>query len=219
VAGSILMQHNAVDPAVQAHLVVVPRGPRLGPHAWSSLLARLPAGERHRVQQLRRWEDRQDSAIGWDLIGQFAARHGVSVLRAASGRPVADLPVDISLSHGAGWIAVAGHVSGRVGVDVEGARHVPPTLTRRCLASPELSWLDGAADRAGRSDRFLRLWTAKEAYLKATGTGLDRDPRTCATDCSGPAPRLLGADGDRWQFRSSSPAAGVHVTVCWEREP
>ena len=214
------MQHEAVvDPAVQVHLVVVPRGPRLAPHAWWTLLAELPAGERRRVQDLRRWEDRQDSAIGWDLLGQLAARHGVSVRRAASGRPVTDPPVDVSLSHGGGWVAVAAHVSGRVGIDVEGPRHVSPSLTLRCLATSELSWLDAAADRATRSDRFLRLWTAKEAYLKATGTGLGRDPRTVATDCSGSAPRLLGAERERWRFRSSSPGAGVHVTVCWEREP
>lgn len=214
------MQHNAVvDPAVQAQLVVVPRGPRLAPHAWSTLLAGLPSSERHRVQQLRRWEDRQDSAIGWDLIRHLAARHGVAVRRAASGRPVADLPVDVSLSHGAGWVAAVLHVGGRVGVDVEGVRQVPPSLSRRCLAPPELSWLDAAADLTARGDRFLRLWTAKEAYLKATGTGLSRDPRTVVTDCTGPAPRLLGAEGERWKLRSSSPAAGVHVTVCWERQP
>ena len=214
-----MQQKAVVETAVQAHLVVVPRGPRLAPRAWSTLLAGLPSGERRRVEQLRRWEDRQDSAIGWGLLRQLGGLHGVSVRRAASGRPVADLPVDVSMSHGAGWVAVAAHVGGRVGVDVEGVRPIPPSLTRRCLASSELGWLDAAADAATRGDRFLRLWTAKEAYLKATGTGLGRDPRTVATDCSGQAPRLLDAEGDRWHFRSTSPVPGVRVTVCWEREP
>ncbi len=213
------MQLNAVvDPAVQAQPVVVPRGPRLAPHAWSTLLARLPSAEQQRIQGLRRWEDRQDSGIGWELLRQLGDLHGVSVSRAASGRPVADLPVDVSVSHGGGWIGAVAHVNGRVGVDVEGVRRIPPPLASRCLAPPELSWLDAAADLATRGDRFLRLWTAKEAYLKATGTGLGQDPRTVATDCSGAEPRLLGAERERWQFRSASPAAGVHVTVCWERE-
>jgi len=136
-----------------------------------------------------------------------------------SGLPVADPPVDVSLSHGGGWIAVAAHRHGRVGVDVEAVREVGPALARRCLSPAELNWLDRAADAPDRRERFLRLWTAKEAYLKAIGTGLGTDPHTVTIDCSASIPRLLGPDQGRWCFRTSVPADDVRVTVCLERDP
>lgn len=42
---------------------------------------------------------------------------------------------------------------------------------------------------------FLALWTAKEAYLKAIGLGLSREPRTIDVTVQGPS--LLIVDGGR----------------------
>ena len=214
------MPHNAAAHLVElGDLLVVPRGPRLSPHAWTALLRRLPPAEQHRIQKLCRWQDRQDSAIGWSWLLRMAGQHRVSVRRGAHGGPVADPPVAVSLSHGGGWIAVATHLRGRVGVDVEAARQVAPELARRCCSTAELAWLERAADAQTRDARFLWLWTAKEAYLKAIGTGLGVDPRSVCIDWATPDLRLSGAETDRWRFSSSTPADGVRVTVCTERAP
>jgi len=212
------MQHNAEVNAVGlADLLVVPRGPRLPVNAWTALLRRLPSAEQHRIQQLHRWEDRQDSAIGWRSLRRLAGQYRVSVRRGAHGGPVADPPVALSLSHGGGWVAVAVNVHGRVGVDVEAERPVAPALARRCCSTAELTWLERADDAQTRDERFLRLWTAKEAYLKAIGTGLGVDPRSVSVDWATSGPRLSGPEKDRWHFCSSAPADGVRVTVCLER--
>jgi 4'-phosphopantetheinyl transferase len=214
------MEHTvAVESVEEVDLVVVPRGPRLSPHAWTTLLNNLPDAEQHRIGKNWRHLGQQDSAVGWRMLMDLAEQHHVCVRRNAAGRPVADPPVDVSLSHGGGWIAVAAHRRGRVGVDVEGVREVSPGLARRCLSTAELSWLERAADAPARLERFLRLWTAKEAYLKAIGTGLGTDPRTFTIDCRAAAPRLVGPEEDRWHFRTSVPADGVRVTVCLERDP
>ncbi|MEJ7775687.1 MAG: 4'-phosphopantetheinyl transferase superfamily protein, partial [Nocardioidaceae bacterium] len=97
----------------------------------------------------------------------------------------------MSLSHSGGWIAVAACETGRIGIDVEVLRDVTPSLERRCLSAVELAWLDRAQPGVPRSLRFSRLWTAKEAYLKATGVGLAADPRTVSIDHTGDEPRLL----------------------------
>ncbi len=180
---------------------------------WDGLLEELPPTERARITGLSRWEDQQDSARGWLLMQRLARRHGGGVRRDALGRPGTDGPGDVSLSHGGGWIAVAATGDGRLGIDVEAPRAVSPSLARRCLAPAELAWL-GQAAGPDRGARFLRLWTAKEAYLKAIGLGLTRDPRDVRIDPTGAQPRLIGRDGGAWSFSCSAPAPGVCVTLC-----
>jgi 4'-phosphopantetheinyl transferase len=199
-----------------ADLVVVPRGRRLPATAWSTLVSELPPAEQDRIRLLTRHDSQLESAIGWHLMLALASRYDVSVRRNSVGRPVADPPADVSLSHGGGWVAAAGSRCGRVGVDVEGSRAVSPALARRCLSTAELTWLGQARDAHGRRERFLRLWTAKEAYLKAVGTGLAADPRSFTVDCTVDPPRLTHADEPCWRFRSFTPAEGVRVTLCLE---
>ena len=47
-------------------------------------------------------------------------------------------------------------------------------VARRYFTAAEVAWLDGLP-AAARPERFLRLWTLKEAFVKATGAGLTRD--------------------------------------------
>jgi 4'-phosphopantetheinyl transferase len=65
-----------------------------------------------------------------------------------------------------------------VGVDVERVRYDIDFLNvgRVVFADCELMWLM-AGDRAAMADRFFRLWTRKEAYLKAIGCGFMLDPK------------------------------------------
>lgn len=122
--------------------------------------------------------------------------------------------VDVSLSHSGGWIAAATTCSGRVGVDIEAARPVSPALARRCLADSELAWWEQAPVGRARTLRFLRLWTAKEAYVKATGAGLGTDPRDVPIDVSGERPMLAHDATAAWEIRGWSPAPDTWLTVC-----
>lgn len=197
-------------------LVVVARGPRPSPDAWVALVSGLPPREQQRIGWVYRDDAQLDSAVGWSLLVELAARHDVSVWRNPLGRPVAGSPVDLSLSHGGGWVAAAASRQGRVGVDVEASRPVSPALARRCLSAAEVVWLERASGDGERQDRFAQLWTAKEAYLKAIGTGLGVDPRSVTIDCRAPTPRLADDVAGRWLFHSSVVAGDVRVTVCEE---
>jgi len=125
--------------------------------------------------------------------------------------------MDVSLSHSGGWIAAAASPEGRIGIDIEAEREVSVTLTRRCLAPSELDWLSAAIPGQPQRERFFRLWTAKEAYVKATGEGIRSDLRRIAIDHSGGEPRLAGPQQGHWQFTVTRPAPQVWVTVCSER--
>lgn len=200
-----------------ARVDMIERGPEMSRCDWLRLVSALPAMERGRIEGLHRWQDRQDSALGWELLHRLARERGATVRRTASGRPRCDPPLDAALSHSGGWIATAVSHSGRVGIDVQGVHDIAPSLARRCLSHAELDWLGRAAGAAVRNHRFSRLWTAKEAYLKAVGLGLAVDPREVLVDLCGDQPRLLGRAAEGWQLSELSPARGVCITVCMER--
>ena len=64
-----------------------------------------------------------------------------------------------------------------VGVDIEPSRAIEPPWS--LLHPNERKALETLTSEA-RPDAFLRLWTAKEAYLKALGLGFARDPTKIA---------------------------------------
>ena len=101
------------------------------------------------------------------------------------GKPVAWLddrpaPVSFNLSHTDGMVGVAalaaeGHA---LGFDVEPLdRKVTLGIADRYFCPEEVGWLQSLPE-AARSAGFLRLWTLKEAFIKATGQGLRQDLAT-----------------------------------------
>ncbi|MFI8192469.1 4'-phosphopantetheinyl transferase family protein [Streptomyces sp. NPDC085946] len=97
---------------------------------------------------------------------------------APHGRPAlapAEPPLHFSLSH-SGGIALVGVAAVPVGVDVE---RLPREETVEICAAALHPRERAELARAPREDRrevFGRLWTRKEAFLKALGTGLSRSP-------------------------------------------
>ena len=83
-----------------------------------------------------------------------------------------------------------------IGVDVERVRDDIDFVDagRFVFAAPEMAWLtDGNSTRS--ADRFFRLWTRKEAYLKALGFGFMRDPRLFVPAVIGEMPTQPPATG------------------------
>lgn len=199
-------------------VLMVSPSPTVSVGQWRELMTQVPAPEHRRIEGLRRPQDRLNSATGWQLLHRLTTSHGTTLQRDADGRPRCTPPADVSLSHSGSWVGVALCPDGRVGIDVETVRDVSPSLSRRALSAQELSWLHQAPPGRSRDQRFFRLWTAKEAFLKATGVGLASDPRSVTIDCSSEEPVLLGHE-EAWTFSASSPADGVCATLCVELAP
>jgi 4'-phosphopantetheinyl transferase len=94
------------------------------------------------------------------------------------GKPMLLLPAgkrapSFSLSHARGLVTCAIASEGVVGVDAEpiDASFDTAVLARRFFAADEAETLD-ACSHDERTTRFFKLWTLKEALLKALGTGL-----------------------------------------------
>lgn len=83
-----------------------------------------------------------------------------------------------SLSHSGGFAAIALRRSGFVGVDIEPVARATDAeaVTDQFLSDSEIAGLTHLP-RQERARRILALWSAKEAVLKAAGTGFSTDPR------------------------------------------
>ena len=119
--------------------------------------------------------------------------------------------VEFSLTH-TKTMALCALSDRPVGVDAETIRPVRPRVPERTMNPPELAWMARFADR---DEAFLRLWTAKEAWSKMTGRGLEGRPKEIVLDVS--AGDVLGVVGHRafFQWRCTG---GVLVTVCSEEQ-
>ncbi|XP_059070049.1 uncharacterized protein LOC131068563 isoform X5 [Cryptomeria japonica] len=67
-----------------------------------------------------------------------------------------------------------------VGIDVEEKTRRTNTnilaFAKRWFSSPEIAWLDAFTDPEEQRQKFIQLWTLKEAYVKALGKGISGAP-------------------------------------------
>jgi 4'-phosphopantetheinyl transferase len=141
--------------------------------------------------------------------------------REARGRPFLrhDRAPDFNLSDTTGGTLVAVAAQARIGVDLERTDRNPPhrRLARRYFDADECESLETMSDDEARR-AFLRLWTAKEASCKSTGTGiygqLDRwrfDPANDTVGlrgCPDAAAPLV-----RWHHLRVAPAPGYTAVL------
>jgi 4'-phosphopantetheinyl transferase len=141
----------------------------------------------------------------------------VAVTRSAFGAPtLPDHPgAGCSISHSVKAAVVALRPAGAVGVDLEPHDRpftdLPALLPLAC-SEAERAGLDGL-DADILRVRFLTLWTAKEAALKALGLGLQVDPRTVHVEFACDAETgSVHAAGQRWHLRRL-PTVTAHLAV------
>ncbi len=152
----------------------------------------LPATAAERADELRRC---RATARRWvrDLVTTRLGVEWTGFEVTTPGRKprLLALPdVDVSISHSGRTLLVAVVRGGRLGVDVEeepfDAFGRAPLVRRMCTAS-ERARVAQLPD-ASRRRALARLWTIKEAALKAMGVGLAVDPRRIVV----PDAHLLG---------------------------
>jgi phosphopantetheinyl transferase len=95
-------------------------------------------------------------------------RNGQPVLETVAGQPF------LSLSH-SGPLTLAGLATRPIGVDLEHLGE-PREPAWNVLHPGERNRLSAIEDSDARHQAFIRLWTAKEAWVKALGEGFRREP-------------------------------------------
>jgi 4'-phosphopantetheinyl transferase superfamily len=160
------------EEAILAGLALLPRRRKwlLGRWAAKRLLGELAAEDNDLVSG---FPGKPGSNQGWR--GQF------SILNDELGMPYVDrqgsrLPLSLSISHRGDWglAAVALSPGASIGADLETVEPRDPALVRQFFSESEADRVTGSCD----ADRAVaRIWSAKEAVLKAMGIGLRHDTR------------------------------------------
>src|SRR5438445_8781098 len=147
--------------------------------AASAATPALSEGERIRAQQLHesaRGDYVRRHTFVREVLAVYARTSSADVVfgYGAAGQPIllSDPRWQFSMSR-SGPLAVCAVTTGRVGVDVEASDSIgeADALAQLVCTSAERNEL-AAIPLRDRGEAFLRLWTAKEAYLKADGIGL-----------------------------------------------
>lgn len=114
------------------------------------------------------------------------------------GKPgVAGIKGGFNISHAGSWAVCAYTTQGDIGVDIEKKTAIDIQDYKEVLTPEEFSSLN----RSGQAD-FFRLWTLKEAIIKADGRGFYLSP----TSFTLPSAQLNHSDitvaGKRWHLYS-----------------
>jgi 4'-phosphopantetheinyl transferase len=141
--------------------------------------------------------------------------------REAQGRPflLGDAVPDFNLSDTLGGTVVAVTSEPRIGVDLErlDRRLSHRRLAQRYFSPAEADALDALPEDEARL-AFLRLWTAKEASCKATGTGIYGYLDRWIFDPAPDAPRICALPAEagnatRWHHLRVAPAPGYTAVL------
>lgn len=184
---------------------------------------------------------RHASARNQHVVGRGMARKLLTLRTATSpsrvvlnwsnhGKPFVVAPREVTrpfnVSHTEGLVLVGLCDRGPIGVDVERLSRSPDLgLARRYFAPPEVDYVWNQGDEERRHLAFLRVWTLKESFIKAIGTGLTMplaDFTFEQIDTPTPQVRMLHNDSSLaggWQFLSFSPAPGYIAAVAVRATP
>lgn len=166
----------------------------------------LSPSERVRAAQFRLDRDRQwfiaRRAFLREILGRSVGADpaGIEFVRNEFGKPrVKDSALYFSASHSSGLALIAVSPAREIGIDVE---RIDPAFDRAAVARHFFSSSEvrAASDSA---EEFFRIWTRKEAYLKAIGAGFSLPPESFDVSIDPPG----------WLMESFSPAPGYAAAL------
>jgi len=145
----------------------------------SRLLMRfLPEKRRERIRRFKHTDDAQRSLLGELVVRSLLVRKlnirndMIHLTTNQYGKPrfLQSEKIHFNMAHSGQWVVCA-FSEFPVGVDIEEIKPVDPDIARRFFAPEETQALM-AKKETERLRFFFELWTVKESFVKAVGTGM-----------------------------------------------
>lgn len=194
----------------------------------ATLAHTLSPEEQARAARFVRRGDRRDFIAAHALLRHALSRHDGArrpqawrLVNSPAGKPgLLDEPesaLRFNVSHTTGFAACAVARQRHLGIDVERIRELDdaPAIAQRYFAPSEAAML-GGLDGRRRTERFVELWTLKEAHVKAVGSGLGMplDSFAFTFERDGLRFNATAATTDVWRFWLFEPAPGTRLALC-----
>lgn len=196
----------------------------------------VPKERRLKVMAYRFQEDRLRSLCAGLLLEYGLRECGLTLLTAARGRQMVQLELSehgkpyicgqsgiyFNLSH-SGDYAAAVFADCRAGIDIEQVNKHRSGIAERCFTQEEQEdlrkWIQnkkemnppGMSDAAPADFRFTELWTRKESFIKAEGSGLSLPLNEISVLGD------LSFHGNAYYFRSFKGIPGYFMSVCGQQ--
>ncbi len=148
------------------------------PETFQRYYREMSAERRAKIDRIRMSQDKKLSLAAGILLDcglqEFGLRgRTIRVEEGTYGKPFfPDLPnIHFSLSH-SHEMAFAVFADTEAGCDIEYRKKPNEKLAGRFFCPEENAWMMAARTETEGEERFYRLWTLKESFIKATGQGL-----------------------------------------------
>ena len=140
----------------------------------SKMLLPLPDSILNKILVYKDRRDRQSRVLGkWlllRLIGHFNLELTLADLKYTEFNKPYFSDLSFSTAHSGEMVVCAGAINGDIGVDIEQVMPIELENYREHLTKNEWVQIENSADQ---QRTFYKIWTKKEALLKAIGRGVD----------------------------------------------
>ncbi|XP_012839729.1 PREDICTED: L-aminoadipate-semialdehyde dehydrogenase-phosphopantetheinyl transferase [Erythranthe guttata] len=211
----------------------------------------LSPRERENVMQMRGEELRKSALLARTLVRTTIARYQINsqinprslkFRKNIHGKPEVDWqfsndslppPLHFNISHTSSLVACGVTVDSQIGIDVEekhrSIKHTVLSFARRYFSKHEIQFLASITDPQVQKLEFIKLWTLKEAYVKALGKGFSGAPFKTFTirfkeDSIHQASEIVVDSFDEpteltsnWQFSLLELANSHYAAICTEK--
>ncbi|MDE6566199.1 MAG: 4'-phosphopantetheinyl transferase superfamily protein [Lachnospiraceae bacterium] len=123
--------------------------------------------------------------------------------------------VYFNISHTSGLVA-CGIDEREIGIDVERICRYDRRLMQRICTEEEIAYIcgDDREEEQAQNERFFRLWTLKESYLKATGQGLAMPMKEVSFVIDRGNPAMIRSNVSGWEFSQFRYARRYMISQC-----
>lgn len=167
------------------------------------------------VQDRKTEHERGRELLRFGLEKQYGLQ--AVVRQESGGKPYLENIPDVyfNISHTSGLVA-CGIDEREIGIDVEQIRTYDRRLMQRICTEKEIAYICGgnSDEEQMQNERFFRLWTLKESYIKATGQGLAVPMKEVSFVIDRGNPTMIRSNVSGWKFSQFCYAGRYMVSQC-----
>ena len=101
-----------------------------------------------------------------------------------------------------------------MGIDIEMVQPIDLSIAKDCFTENECKTMNSFTDSTEQLNYFYNIWTIKESYLKAIGSGLSKSPDSFGAEINNNQILLTGDVERGYCFRQYNFDNGYRLCAC-----